>query len=441
MTDYRKRFDERLPALEAAIRDMPGSLDDLVPGLTKERVVKIFRRISVLLGRLDSKGAKHPQYLWINGVTSPESMIGQIDSIIANSATGASSFVQNHLPSVMTIADSLEKSIGTDASEMRSMLSSVNSDLSIAVSQTDELSAQAEQNVSSLGRSKESAETALKSIVQLLESIREDASKANTIRRSLETLTSPDGRNKNSLESLARRARERIAELEQIYKNANDELDNAKAKAIEVSTQKGAADEIMLDLRGKRDEASQILNLSSQAGLAASYQAEKKNLGTRHLAYSGILYASAFAAFIVAICYVIPSLENTLRETSTAGEHGDFWKALSFTVLRASVIAPLVYVIYFTQKTLYSIDLLRMDYAEKSAASLAYSGYKEQMEADPELVKQLQASLLIKFAEHPERLLLSGGYSSKAKVKTTGFEAEVETKSEGKPDKVGSDEG
>ena len=92
-------------------------------------------------------------------------------------------------------------------------------------------------------------------------------------------------------------------------------------------------------------------------------------------------------------------------------------------------MAPLVYVIYFTQKTLSSIELLRMDYAEKSAASLAYSGYKDQMEADPDLIKQLQASLLMKFSEHPERLLHSGKYHSKAKVKTAGFEAEAETSS------------
>ena len=140
MSDYQKRFNERLPQLEGAIKDMPGSLDDLVPGLTKDRLAKIFKRISVLLGRLDSKGARHPQYLWLNGVLSPESIIGQIDPIISNSASGASSLVQNHLPSILAIYDSLEKAIGTDASEMRGLLSSVNSDLSVAVTQTDELS-------------------------------------------------------------------------------------------------------------------------------------------------------------------------------------------------------------------------------------------------------------------------------------------------------------
>jgi hypothetical protein len=436
MADYRRRFDERLPALEAAIKDMPGSLDDLVPGLNKDRILKTIRRISVLLGRLDSKGAKHPQYLWIGGVTSPESIIGQIDQIIANSANGASSFVQNNLPAILHVYDSLEKSIGTDASEMRLLLTSVNSDLSIAVSQTDELSAQAEKNLGDLKKSQESAEAAQKAIGQLLEAIRNDAAKADAARRTIESLTNPDGRNKSSLESLARRARERIAELEDIFKVANTELEDAKKLAIDVSSQKNDSEQIMVELRQKRDEAAQILNLSSQAGLAASYQTEKNNLSKRHLAYSAILYTAAVAAFVVAICYVIPSLGDALNATENDGQHVDFWKAFSFTLLRASVIAPLVYVIYFTQKTLSSIELLRMDYAEKSAASLAYSGYKDQMEADPELVKQLQASLLIKFAEHPERLLHAGGYSSKAKVKTPGFEAEVEAKSENRSSNV-----
>ena len=429
MSDYQKRFNERLPQLEGAIKDMPGSLDDLVPGLTKDRLAKIFKRISVLLGRLDSKGARHPQYLWLNGVLSPESIIGQIDPIISNSASGASSLVQNHLPSILAIYDSLEKAIGTDASEMRGLLSSENSDLSVAVTQTDELSNQAQKNVAELQKSQVEAQTAQKSITQLLEATRNDAAKADAARRLIEGLTNPDGRNKNSLEALARKARERFAEIEDIFKTANTELDGIKEDLKVVALQKGTSENLISDLKNKRTEAEQILNLSSQAGLAASYQAEKNNLGKRSLYYSGILYASSLLAFIVAVCYVIPSLGSALNSTEGNGQHIDFWKAFSFTLLRASVLAPLVYVIYFTQKTLSSIELLRMDYAEKSAASLAYSGYKDQMESDPDLIKQLQASLLMKFSEHPERLLHAGKYYSKAKVKTPGFEAEAETSS------------
>lgn len=258
MSDYQKRFDEKLPQLEGAIRDMPGSLNDLVPGLTVDRLGKLFRRISVLLGRLDSKGARHPQYLWLNGVLSPELIIGQIDQIIANSASGASSLVQNHLPSILAIYDSLEKAIGTDASEMRALLSSVNSDLSVAVSQTDELSTQAQKNVDDLHKSQVEAQTAQKSITQLLEATRNDAAKADAARRLIEGLTNPDGRNKNSLEALARKARERFAEIEDVFKIANTDLDGIKTDLNKVEQQKSISEALISELRTKKSKLSRF---------------------------------------------------------------------------------------------------------------------------------------------------------------------------------------
>ena len=73
--------------------------------------------------------------------------------------------------------------------------------------------------------------------------------------------------------------------------------------------------------------------------------------------------------------------------------------------------------------------MLRMDYAEKVAASLAYSGYREEMEQDADLLRQLKAGLLVKFSNEPERLLSSHHSRTKASVRTHGFEVETETSS------------
>lgn len=46
-----------------------------------------------------------------------------------------------------------------------------------------------------------------------------------------------------------------------------------------------------------------------------------------------------------------------------------------------------------------------MDYAAKAATALAYSGYREEMEEDPSLSSKLKNGLVVRFVEHPERLL------------------------------------
>ena len=431
MTGFQERFEDRLPSLESAIKDMPGTVEDIIPGLTKERIIRLFRRVSVLLGKIDSNKVKHPQYLWMNGALAPESVIGLVDKILSNSAAGASAFVQNSLYGFLNAYDTIERAVGTDTAEIKKLLSSVNSDLSIAVARTDELSSEAKGNLKELQEAHAAAMAAHDTINQLLDATRADAAKADEARRVIQSLTNPDGRSKASLETLAKRARDRIAEIEDIFTAAGKELENAAEKSREAAQLKNAADAVMNELNEKKTEAENILNLSSQAGLAASYQKESMRLEYRHLAYSCIIYLTSIAAFLVAICYVIPSLGEALEKVGQEGHHLDFWQALSFTLLRASVLAPLVYVIYFTQKTIASVELLRMDYAEKAAASLAYSGYKEQMEVDPDLLKQLKSSLLQKFSEHPERLLNKDRRRSRAKLRFSQFEAEANSDNQG----------
>jgi hypothetical protein len=118
-------------------------------------------------------------------------------------------------------------------------------------------------------------------------------------------------------------------------------------------------------------------------------------------------------------------LNEVLSKTSKFG----FTQALSMTLLRALTLGPLVYVIFFTNRRISTLEILRMDYAEKAAASLSYSGYREQMTADDDLLHQLKASLLSKFHDHPERLLRGHATSTMAKVETAGFTAETRVES------------
>jgi hypothetical protein len=54
---------------------------------------------------------------------------------------------------------------------------------------------------------------------------------------------------------------------------------------------------------------------------------------------------------------------------------------------------------------------------------LAYSGYKDEMSEDVSLLERLRGSLLLKFAEHPERLLRKQPVTDRIEVEAPGFKA------------------
>ena len=87
---------------------------------------------------------------------------------------------------------------------------------------------------------------------------------------------------------------------------------------------------------------------------------------------------------------------------------------------------------FFTNRQISAAETLRMDYAEKAAASLAYSGYRDEMAADKSLLDRLRGSLLLKFAEHPERLLRKQKPQESISVTSDGFQASSETPTETK---------
>ena len=436
-TSLRQDFDGRLPAIEQAIEAMPGDLDEVVPGMTKERLRRFFQRFSVQLGKLDKRGAKHPQYLAWEGITAPHYLLSLIDSAISHMGSGASTFAHNSLPKLTEVQDSIDKAIGADPAEIRSLSLSVAADLANAVAHSDEFLQTAQRNSGLVQDIANQTEVTFSRVRESSERAVTDAERVSEIKRSVELLVSPDGRSRTSLEALARRARERIVELEELAGKAQKAAEQAGTAAGDAYESHVAGSSIVDGLRKLKTEAEEILNLSSQAGLAASYKQEATKLQMRSAIFTGVLYAVAMGTLLIAAFWVLPELHSVV----TSGRPGvGFWQALSLTLLRASVLAPLVYVLYFTTKRVSALETLRMDYAEKAAASLAYSGYREQMTNEDDLLKQLKGSLLIKFSEHPERLLRPDATHTSAKIKTAGFEAETSVNSQPPPAAVAADD-
>jgi myosin heavy subunit len=421
VSDYRKSYDAKLAAINSAIESMPGSLDQHLPGFTKPKLKRFFQRFSLLLGRLDKSGAKQPQYLYWGSNPLVDVLQTQLDQSISNMGSGAGTFVSTNMHQLVQLQDRLERAVGTDIDQLKQLAPSISSDLSTSVQQADDLLSRLREEVDRAREAGSEVASLRKASEEAQAAARDAAEKAGAARRTLEELLNPDARFKSSLESLARRARERMAEVDEARDKLKGSLQDSASDIENIKSLRESAEQALTALGETKSQAEQILNLSSQAGLAASYRAEQRALETKTNIFTGILYLAAVATIIVAAFYVLPGLQQALatnRET-------DVTQALVAALLRASVLAPLVYVIYFTTKRISSLETLRMDYAEKAAASLAYSGYREQMNNDEDLLRQLKGSLLSKFHDHPERLLRPGSMSSSAKVKTPGFEAET----------------
>lgn len=350
---------------------------------------------------------------------------------------GPSSFANGSFKTIIRANEALDQAVGTDTSRLRSLAANVATDLNSIVSRNEDLVSRAQASSAAVAQITHEAENSKERLSELTRQIAAEAQTAAKLRSDLEQALNPDARFKSSLESLSRRARERVSEIDSAKAESVTVVDTIKANLSASDLTLQAAEDDLSSLRELKTEAEGVLQLSSQAGLAASYKQEAKRLGWRALTFTILLYAASALTIWFAVNQVIPGMADAVAKI---GPTFSATEALSVDFLRLLLISPLAYVIYFTSGRVHDLELLRMDYSEKSAASLAYSGYSQQMNADPQLLNQLKASLLMKFSEHPERLLGRGRATSKASIKVPGYEAATEFSRDGERRKP-SDEG
>lgn len=422
MTEYRKRFDDRLPQIESAIDSMAGSLDNFLPGLSKQRLKRFFQRFSILFGRLDKNGARQPQFLAFSGQSVADAIIGNIDAAIAQMGSGASTFANNNLFTLVDLQEKLERAVGLDSTTLNQVSLAAVKDLGAVVGQADELLEHSVTLSSKIEGLLATATAQQAALQQSQQTAKTDAEAVAAFRKKVSQLLNPDGAQANSLQMLVKRVQAKEEEINAFNERVSKATAETDALVQHTQAMAFEIDKALVSIAGSEEEAKRILGLSAQAGLARSYLTESEKLGWRSTVFTGLLYATAAATIALAACYVLPSLESAVKGNVTGQE-----TKLLLTLLRASILAPLVFVLYFTNRQIRTIDMLRMDYAEKAAASLAYSGYRDEMSNDASLLERLRSSLLLKFAEHPERLLRKVLPNERIEINESGFKMQSET--------------
>jgi len=434
LAGFQSRFDEAAAEAKRVFSANSGDVRAIVPGMWASEFYRLLNGISDLLKKVDARSIQHPEYLAHTNGSIPEYAVSLITTVPSTFDAGAANFVQTNLSGLVFCEDRLAKAIGKHHHKVREVKDQYVRELQQISSDAAEYLEASRKAAEDVGGFLQDAKSASEQISEAQAETAAALSEVQKIRNLVTKLASGDGRGK-SLEALKRRAEGKLETIDDVLAKSITAKEAVETTGTQLANSGKAIEALLNRLDAVEKKAQDILSLSNQAGLAASYLRESGDLKKKSYLFTGILYATAIVAVLIAAFYVLPSLERTIADGKIVLDS----KAFYVTLLRATVLAPLVYVLYFTTKQISSLETLRMDYAEKAAASLAYSGYKDEMSVDPDLLDQLRGSLLLRFAEHPERLLRKTPSKEALKIKLPGFSASSESASESNKSSIRSD--
>jgi hypothetical protein len=418
MANFRTRFDETAAEARRLVVTNSSEIRAIISGFYGRDFDRLINSIAKLLERVDKGSVDHPEYLAHSSGNIAEYAIQLLQGVPASLESGPLHFVQTTMPALLLCEERLFKAVGHYYFHVREIKDRQVREIQKLAEESVEYREESRKSSEAIRGSEEKSGEILSSLQVLNSQAGEAALKISETKSLVDKLASGDGRGK-SLEALKRTAEGKVETIDGVLGKAAAASEKAEESLKKLEEAAGRFEETKSDIDLIRAEAEAVLSLSNQAGLAGSYLRESRKLAVRSYIFTGILYATAVAAALIAAFYVLPSLEHSI--SANGGSLAE--RAIPVALLRATVLAPLVYILYFTTRQISALETLRMDYAEKAAASLAYSGYKDEMSEDISLLERLRGSLLLKFAEHPERLLRRRPVRDTIEVQTPGFRA------------------
>lgn len=418
MSNYQTRFDAATPEARRLFVEHGAAIREAIANFYGRDFDRLSRAISKLLEKVDKGSVDHPEFLANSTGNIAEYAVQLMEGVPGSLASGVPHFLQTSLPAIVQCEERLVRAVGHYYFKVRDLKDVQVKEIQKLAIESEEFRHQASNERDEISKHLESLKKEVAAVGAMRAEAEAATKKVAGIREQATRLASGDGRGK-SLETLKRQAEAKLESIDDILAKAltvKATVELSESELAKWNKAFGDADESLVATKNK---AELVLGLSSQAGLANSYLNESKKLTIKSYVYSAILYLTSIAAAIIAAIYVLPELQDSLKSTDSLTVE----KAIPLALLRATILAPLIYILYFTSKQITSIETIRMDYAEKAAASLAYSGYKGEMSDDGSLLERLRGSLLLKFAEHPERLLRKRPVQDRIEVEGPGFKA------------------
>jgi hypothetical protein len=155
-------------------------------------------------------------------------------------------------------------------------------------------------------------------------------------------------------------------------------------------------DALFKEFEDRRDEIAGLLENANKVGLARSFHEKRKELES-----TWRVWAVAFVAGILALVWIgwaelLPLLK--------AGSPDPVAVAVRFLLA-----SPIVWFSWFAARQYGHVLRISEDYAFKEAAAMAFAGYRNEMDGDPELLRLLQEAAIRNFGANPAKMLLKRG--------------------------------
>ena len=401
MSDFQSRFDSLLAEANSAVSNNTMALREALPGMHPNHVRRLLAHTSKMLGLIDKGDAQHPEYLAGSPLILPERAIQATSRIKGSFENGVEHFLQDVLPQIVDIDDRLTRAVGLKAYSVSEVK---NAQVKALNQYVDWAKMKYGETVSSARSAKEQAEEATNSLGELQGSLttsKEDAGKIAEIRTQADKLAKGNA-NQNPLEKLVRTAREKIEEINGTAERASANEQSSKLAAETAKSLAELSKSLAESLEDSDRRADEILRNATQAGLAGAYKTERDHLAREQRLFAYVFYGIVVSIITYAAFFILPIFQQILKLEDKGASTAD--SALMLLV-RLIILSPVIWALIFTNRRFRYLETLQMDYAAKTATALAYSGYIEEMDDDDALTRRLKDGLVMRFLEHPSRLL------------------------------------
>jgi hypothetical protein len=405
MSGFQARFDSHIAVANSAAANNTVALQEHPIKMHPAHVRRLLASISKLLGLVDGNQARHPEYLAATPTMVPEKAIELAASVKPSFDAGVEHFIQNTLPQLVDVEDRLNRAVGAaefKIAEIKNQqvrsLKQIIDRANFSKGTLDSLLEEAKKEKSELFGSADEVAKAVLSVSASQKKVSEVAALAAK-------LANGHAR-QGSLESLVRDARSKSDEIDTLLVSITVSKDVAEQAAEHAKGSSGRAEDELSGLSLSNEKAVEILNNATQAGLAGAYKTEREKLKKQQDIFGYIFYGVIVAIIVYAAIFLIPIARDLLVPSDKRGIASA--ENAEILLVRLLILTPAIWALIFTNRRYANLESLQMDYAAKASTALAYSGYRDEMNDDAELSKRLKDGLLIRFLEHPSRLLKNG---------------------------------
>lgn len=162
---------------------------------------------------------------------------------------------------------------------------------------------------------------------------------------------------------------------------------------LEIGESVSKKDALFSEFETRRLEIAGLLENANKVGLARSFQDKRRKSTFTWAAWAVLFVLGIGGLMAIGLLQLIPLLNTTTPDPTAVA-------------VRILVTSPLIWLTWFAARQYGHALRISEDYGFKEAAAMAFTGYRNEVASDAEMLKLLQESAIRNFGSNPAELLL-----------------------------------